>query len=118
MQENNNQNANELELSELLQIRRDKLTALCEGGANPFEITKYDVTALSQDAIKEFEAKESTLAEGEELVIEGYRAAIADKDSITILAQDKKIEASLALSERQRKILLAGGLLNYTKQEA
>ncbi|MBQ9084634.1 MAG: aconitate hydratase [Clostridia bacterium] len=58
------------------------------------------------------------LAEGEELVIEGYRAAIADKDSITILAQDKKIEASLALSERQRKILLAGGLLNYTKQEA
>ena len=58
------------------------------------------------------------LAEGEELVIEGYRAAIADKDSITIQAQDKKIEASLALSERQRKILLAGGLLNYTKQEA
>jgi len=58
------------------------------------------------------------LAEGEELVIEGYREAIATKDSITILAQDKKIEASLALSERQRKILLAGGLLNYTKQEA
>ncbi|MBQ7412396.1 MAG: lysine--tRNA ligase, partial [Clostridia bacterium] len=70
MQENNNQNVNEeLELNELLQIRRDKLSALCEAGANPFEITKYDVTALSQDAIKEFEAREAELAEGEEIKV-------------------------------------------------
>ena len=37
------------QLSELLQIRRDKLEALREAGKDPFEITKYDVTAYSGD---------------------------------------------------------------------
>ena len=37
------------QLSELLQIRRDKLDALREAGKDPFEITKYDVTAYSGD---------------------------------------------------------------------
>ena len=72
MQENNNQNAvnEEVELSEILKIRRDKLTALCEEGKNPFEITKYDVTALSADAIKEFEAREEELnASGEQITV-------------------------------------------------
>ncbi|MBO5212049.1 MAG: lysine--tRNA ligase [Clostridia bacterium] len=69
MQENNNVENNELELSEILQIRRDKLKALCEAGANPFEITKYDFTATSATIIKEFEAKEPTLAEGEEITV-------------------------------------------------
>ena len=37
-----------------LKIRRDKLSALCEAGNNPFEITKYDVTHTSVNAIAEF----------------------------------------------------------------
>lgn len=37
------------QLSELLQIRRDKLDALREAGKDPFKITKYDVTAYSGD---------------------------------------------------------------------
>ena len=72
MQENNNQNTvnEEVELSEILKIRRDKLTALCEEGKNPFEITKYDVTALSADAIKEYEAREEELnASGEQITV-------------------------------------------------
>ncbi|MBQ9859779.1 MAG: lysine--tRNA ligase [Clostridia bacterium] len=47
------------QLSELLQVRRDKLAALCEAGENPYEITKYEVTAYSADIRKEFEAKEA-----------------------------------------------------------
>ena len=35
----------EQQLSELLQVRRDKLTALCEAGQNPYEVTKYNVNA-------------------------------------------------------------------------
>ena len=39
----------EQDLSELLQIRRDKLAALQERGKDPFQITKYDVTHHSTD---------------------------------------------------------------------
>ena len=42
-----NQQQEELSLSEILQIRRDKLTALQESGADPFVKTKYDVDAYS-----------------------------------------------------------------------
>ena len=66
----NNENvALEEDLSEQMIIRREKLKALQDEGKNPFEITKYDVTHLSQDAIKLFEEKEPTLAEGEEIVV-------------------------------------------------
>ena len=49
----------EQQLSELLQVRRDKLAALCEAGENPYEITKYDVTAYNAEIRKEFEEKEA-----------------------------------------------------------
>ena len=62
-QENTNQNQQN-STSELV-VRREKLNTLYETGNNPFEITKYDVTHESVDAIKLFEEKESTLAEGE-----------------------------------------------------
>ncbi len=44
----------EKELSEVLQVRRDKLKALCEQGKNPYEITKYDFTHYSQDIFDSF----------------------------------------------------------------
>ena len=66
----NNENvALEEDLSEQMIIRREKLKALQDEGKNPFEITKYDVTHLSQDAIKLFEEKEPTLSEGEEITV-------------------------------------------------
>ena len=61
MQENVNnvENVNEeLELSEILQIRRDKLTALCEAGNNPFEKVKYDVDTYTVDIVNNFEEYE------------------------------------------------------------
>ena len=44
----------EKELSEVLQVRRDKLKALCEQGKNPYEITKFDFTHYSQDIFDSF----------------------------------------------------------------
>ena len=43
------ENAEELDLSEILKIRRAKLDALKAAGKNPFEKVRYDRTALSQD---------------------------------------------------------------------
>ena len=66
----NNENvATEEDLSEQMIIRREKLKALQDDGKNPFEITKYDVTHLSLDAVALFEEKEPTLSEGEEIVV-------------------------------------------------
>ncbi|MBQ9744173.1 MAG: lysine--tRNA ligase [Clostridia bacterium] len=61
MQENINNTENvaeEVELSEILQIRRDKLTSLCESGNNPFEKVKYDVDAYTTDIVESFEEYE------------------------------------------------------------
>ena len=66
MDENINIEQQEQEnLTEILQIRRDKLSALCESGKNPFEITKFDIsdTALQiTDNFEEYENKNVTIA--------------------------------------------------------
>ena len=49
----------EQQVNELVQVRLDKLAALCEAGQNPYEITKYNVSALNADIRKEFEAVEA-----------------------------------------------------------
>ena len=50
MEENKNvQVQEELDLSEILRIRRSKLEALQSAGKNPYEKVRYDRTALSQD---------------------------------------------------------------------
>lgn len=46
------------DLSELLRIRREKLSALKAEGKNPYEITKYDVTAYNGDIREQFETME------------------------------------------------------------
>ena len=56
---------NEKQYSELLQIRRDKLKELQENGRDPFEITKYDVTAKAQDIkdnYSDYEGKKVSVA--------------------------------------------------------
>ena len=58
----NNQTVNST--SELA-VRREKLNNLYQSGKNPFEITKYETTHESVDAVALFEEKESTLAEGD-----------------------------------------------------
>ena len=58
MSENKN-NAPTQELSEILQIRRDKLSAMKESGNDPFVKTKYDVDAHSMQIKGDFEGFEN-----------------------------------------------------------
>lgn len=58
MSANNNANIAENNVTNELQVRRDKLAALIEAGKNPFEITKYDVNAKSSEIISDFEQYE------------------------------------------------------------
>ena len=58
------------------------------------------------------------LTEGEDISIDGFRDAIASSDSVTLKTATKEVKLTLTLTERQRKILLAGGLLNYTKESS
>ena len=48
------------ELSEILQIRRDKLKALQEAHMDPFEITVFDVSHHAQEIKDNFDAMEGT----------------------------------------------------------
>lgn len=48
----------EKSLSEILQIRRDKLTNLQENGRDPFTVTKYKVTHCAADVSDRFDALE------------------------------------------------------------
>ncbi|MFI3226716.1 MAG: lysine--tRNA ligase [Clostridia bacterium] len=57
---------NNEDLSELLQVRRDKLKNLQDAGKNPFEITKFDVTNHTTDITSDFEA-----FEGKEVTVAG-----------------------------------------------
>ena len=63
---NNSQNtAAEPQLSEILQVRRDKLKTLQEAGNDPFQITKFDVSHHAEEIRAQFDAlenKEVTLA--------------------------------------------------------
>lgn len=57
------------------------------------------------------------ISEGDELAIPGFAEAVAGAD--TVVLEDRtngaKISLRLAFTPRQREILSAGGLLNYTK---
>ena len=60
MEENNNQvnQEQELDLNQLMKIRREKLTELQEQGKDPFEITKYDRTNSAGEIKANYEAFE------------------------------------------------------------
>lgn len=62
----NSQEQTEQELSELLQIRRDKLKALQSAGKDPFEVVRYDQTHHSKDIVENF-----TILEGQSVSIAG-----------------------------------------------
>ena len=64
-QQNQQNKKEEQDLNQLLKVRRDKLAELQQSGKDPFQITKFDVTAHSADVkdhFEEMEGKEVTLA--------------------------------------------------------
>ena len=66
MAENTNENAvSQQSLSEILQVRRDKLKELIDNGKNPFEITKFDrkhTTMQIKNNYNDFEGKTVVIA--------------------------------------------------------
>ncbi len=56
----------EQELSEILQIRRDKLKALQDAHMDPFEVTRFEVSHHAQEIKEQFDA-----LEGQEITIAG-----------------------------------------------
>ena len=56
----NNENVEEIDLSELLLIRRAKLSALQEEGKNPFTQVKFNQTNSSADILEKFEEIEGS----------------------------------------------------------
>ncbi len=58
MAETQNTNVQEQDLNQLLQVRREKLSALQEAGKDPFRHTKYHVTHHSADIKENYEALE------------------------------------------------------------
>jgi len=53
---------------------------------------------------------------GQKFVLNNLKQIIKGKDSVWIEVSGQRIELLLSVSQRQREILLAGGLLNYTKE--
>ena len=60
-QNNTNEQLTEENLSEILQIRREKLADLINNGRNPFEIVKYDRDTYISDILDNFEEMEGKL---------------------------------------------------------
>ncbi len=94
---NVNDEMTEEKLSEILQVRRDKLSALKEAGKNPFEIVKYDITANSAEILGDFEK-----FEGKEVSVAGRMMSrrIMGKASFTHIADAAgKIQAYVKRDE-------------------
>ena len=60
-----------------------------------------------------------TIQQGDRLRIADLRTGIRKETSLKIenITQQRTFEASLELNPREREILLAGGLLNYTRMQ-
>ena len=70
MAQQNNNNEQQVDVKQLLKVRRDKLADLQEREKDPFQITKYDVTHHSMEIKNNFDA---LAAEHDDIVgIKGY----------------------------------------------
>lgn len=56
-------------------------------------------------------------AQGGTVEISGLRTAVKSGDSVIAVSEGRKIKLMLGFSQRQRDILLSGGLLNYTREK-
>jgi len=95
----------ELNLNEILRIRREKLKKLQEMGRDPFKIEKYERTAFSQDIHEKFEEYE-----GKEVKIAGRimaKRTMGKATFIDILDKDGRIQSYVrkdAIGEEEYEI--------------
>ena len=64
------------------------------------------------------EADYDTIEQMDELQISNLKEAIAKDNELTVknVTKGTEFKVSIELSQRQREMLIAGGLLNYTKK--
>ena len=101
MQENKNKanenQAEELDINHLMQIRRDKLAELQEEGKNPFEITKFNRTHTAGEIkanYEEFEQKDVTVA-GRIIA----KRIMGKASFCTIQDSDEKIQSYVSIND-------------------
>ena len=96
--ENQNQNQEpEVDMNQLMQIRRDKLAKLKEEGKNPFEITKFNRTHTSKQIVENYDE-----LEGKDVTIAGRLMAkrIMGKASFCHIQDgDGKIQSYVSINE-------------------
>ena len=94
--ENQNQEP-EVDMNQLMQIRRDKLAKLKEEGKNPFEITKFNRTHTSKQIVENYDE-----LEGKDVTIAGRLMAkrIMGKASFCTIQDAKgKIQSYVSINE-------------------
>ena len=97
MQENNNVEEQELDLNQLMKIRREKLAELQEQGKDPFEITKFDRTNTAGEIkanYEKFEQKDVTVA-GRIIA----KRIMGKASFCTILDSDEKIQSYVSIND-------------------
>ena len=86
----------------LRQVRIDKLNELKAQGRDPFEITKYDVTASCAKARADYEALEARLKD----------EAGDDEEKLAQLLEENKVEVSIAGRVMSRRLMGKAGFLD------
>ncbi len=97
MQENNNIEEQEVDLNQLMRIRRDKLSELQEQGKDPFEITKFNRTNTAGEIkadYDKFEQKDVTVA-GRIIA----KRIMGKASFCTIQDSDEKIQSYVSIND-------------------
>ena len=97
MQENENNQEQELDLNQLMKIRREKLTELQEQGKDPFEITKFNRTNTAGEIkanYEKFEQKDVTVA-GRIIA----KRIMGKASFCTILDSDENIQSYVSIND-------------------
>ncbi|MGN0160545.1 MAG: lysine--tRNA ligase [Lachnospiraceae bacterium] len=106
-QNNNQNNAPQVDISEQARIRREKLADLQSRGRDPFQITKYDVTHHSTDAKAQYEELEKELL--------GNRAVpdvtgLSEEDARKVISDDYN-ERRAIMDAHPIQVSLAGRMM-------
>ncbi|MBR2651218.1 MAG: aconitate hydratase [Clostridia bacterium] len=76
-------------------------------------LINFGIVPLTFDDPEDYEK----IFEGDSITVSGFAEAIASGEGVTLTtSRGVGMRLGLSLTERQRRILLAGGLLNYTKE--
>ena len=108
MANQNNNQEQEIDINQLLKVRREKLAALQEAGKDPFVITKYNQTHHTVDAKSEYEKYEAEkVGDRPEVNVDGLDEAAAREAKKNDYNEKRAI-----LDEAAPRVSIAGRLMS------